>query len=77
MKFLNFCHRTMSDLEEWMKTHVKWVPKASYVDAGADPVFHCQVYKQECCTHVDGFLCKYEDCDIRLNYQGEKNGNTI
>ena len=63
----------MNDLEEWMKKHVKWVPKALYVD----PVFHCAVYKQEGCSHVDGFLCNYEDCDIRLKYQGVKNGNTI
>jgi hypothetical protein len=33
-----------------------------------DPVKHCLVYKQDGCCHVDGFLCDYNTCDIRLNW---------
>ena len=32
-----------------------------------DPVYHCDVYKTEGCSHVDGFLCDYEKCEIRLD----------
>ena len=36
-----------------------------------DPVKHCVVYKTEGCSHVDGMLCDYETCDIRLKYLEE------
>lgn len=34
-----------------------------------DPVKHCNVYKQFGCSHVDGYLCDFKDCDIRLNQE--------
>mgnify|MGYP003342533845 CR=1 FL=1 len=61
----------MTELEEWMKTHVKWVPKAFYID----PVYNCLVYKTEGCAHVDGFLCDYEKCEIRLDAIRKKSEN--
>jgi hypothetical protein len=39
----------------------------------SDPVRHCDVYKTEGCTHVDGFLCNMETCDILQKYRDEKN----
>jgi len=33
-----------------------------------DPVKHCDLYKNEGCAHVDGFLCDYETCEMRLEY---------
>ena len=33
-----------------------------------DPVKHCDLYKNEGCTHVDGFLCDYDTCTMRLDY---------
>lgn len=29
-----------------------------------DPVKNCEVYKEEGCTHVDGYLCNMDNCDI-------------
>jgi hypothetical protein len=37
-----------------------------------DPVKHCDLYKDEGCAHVDGFLCDYETCEMRLDYHTEK-----
>lgn len=31
-----------------------------------DPVKHCKVYKQFGCSHVDGMLCNYNTCDMRV-----------
>ena len=33
-----------------------------------DPVSGCPVYKNEGCSHVDGYLCDYPDCDIMKTY---------
>lgn len=36
-----------------------------------DPVKHCKVYKDKAngsCAHVDGPLCDFNTCSIRLNY---------
>ena len=41
-----------------------------------DPVFHCDVYKEKGCSHVDGFLCDFETCSMRLDYKKEKNDNS-
>ena len=34
----------------------------------ADPVFHCEFYKKNGCTHVDGYLCDMPSCEIRADY---------
>lgn len=33
-----------------------------------DPVKGCPVYKNEGCSHIDGYLCDYPDCDIMKKY---------
>lgn len=33
-----------------------------------DPVKYCGLYKYEGCSHVDGFLCDFETCSMRLDY---------
>lgn len=33
-----------------------------------DPVKYCQLYKDDGCSHVDGTLCDFNTCDMRLNY---------
>ena len=38
-----------------------------------DPVKHCDVYKEDGCAHVDGYLCDFETCDIRLEWAQKKN----
>jgi hypothetical protein len=38
-----------------------------------DPVKHCKLYSDEGCAHVDGFLCDYETCDMRIIYETAKN----
>ena len=38
----------------------------------SDPVRHCDVYKTEGCSHVDGFLCDMETCDILQKWKKDK-----
>ncbi len=38
-----------------------------------DPVRHCEVYRKEGCSHVDGYLCHMETCDILEKFLQEKN----
>ena len=33
-----------------------------------DPVTHCELYIKEGCSHVDGFLCDMDTCDIRQKF---------
>lgn len=35
-----------------------------------DPVKHCELYKDGGCSHVDGILCDFETCSMRLEYVG-------
>lgn len=37
-----------------------------------DPVRGCDVFKEEGCAHVDGFLCDYPDCEILRDYRACK-----
>lgn len=37
-----------------------------------DPVKQCPVYKDEGCTHVDGYLCDYPKCSIVEQYLDER-----
>jgi len=37
-----------------------------------DPVKRCEVYRGIGCTHVDGYLCDMETCDIRQKFLLEK-----
>lgn len=34
-----------------------------------DPLKHCDVYKKQGCTHVDGFLCDVRTCDILHDFR--------
>lgn len=38
----------------------------------SDPVRKCPVYKNEGCSHVDGLLCNFPNCDIYHDYMGDK-----
>lgn len=37
-----------------------------------DPVKNCEVHKEEGCTHVDGYLCEMETCDILENFRKKR-----
>ena len=39
--------------------------------AMTDPLYHCIVVKESGCAHVDGYLCDYNKCDMRLNRELE------
>lgn len=45
----------------------KWLFSLS-IDS-TDPVYHCSVFKNHGCSHVDGFLCNMETCDILKDYK--------
>jgi hypothetical protein len=34
-----------------------------------DPVKECKLYKDQSCSHVDGFLCQYNTCQMRKDYE--------
>ena len=36
-----------------------------------DPLYHCDLYKDKGCSHVDGFLCDYPKCCINIDYLDE------
>ena len=42
-----------------------------------DPVYKCDLYKDQGCSHVDGFLCDYPDCEMNRKYKIEKKCNAI
>ena len=33
-----------------------------------DPIIHCELYKYDGCAHVDGYLCDFETCKMRLEW---------
>lgn len=37
-----------------------------------DPCRDCELYKEEGCAHVDGYLCKVETCEILKMWLLEK-----
>ena len=41
-----------------------------------DPVYHCDVYKEKGCSHVDGLGCHLQDCNILDDYKIQKIINT-
>jgi hypothetical protein len=36
-----------------------------------DPLDYCDVYREQGCSHVDGFLCNMEHCEILAEYRGK------
>lgn len=36
-----------------------------------DPCKSCNLYKEQPCSHVDGFLCDFESCNMRINYDNK------
>ena len=37
-----------------------------------DPVNDCSLYKEEGCSHVDGFLCNFPECSMNKEYEKKK-----
>ena len=37
-----------------------------------DPVKSCNLYRNEGCSHVDGFLCNMETCSCKKRYDEEE-----
>jgi hypothetical protein len=36
-----------------------------------DPVQNCELYRDEGCSHVDGYLCDFPQCKMLRNYREE------
>ena len=47
----------------------KWWLKLN--DRSNDPVYSCEVYNSQGCSHVDGFLCDMATCDILKKHKLE------
>lgn len=52
-------------LKDWF---VKYFLKNFTTIYASDAVKHCALYKRNGCAHVDGILCNYEDCSMRLDF---------
>lgn len=33
-----------------------------------DPVYHCNLYIDKGCSHVDGMLCDFPNCSMNKDY---------
>ena len=42
-----------------------------------DPAYHCLVYREIGCAHVDGYLCDMETCDILRDYKCKIVGKSV
>lgn len=42
-----------------------------------DPVYNCEVYLEEGCAHVDGYLCDIKSCTIRFDWLEKKSNEDI
>jgi hypothetical protein len=42
-----------------------------------DPFYHCPVWKNEGCSHVDGLICDFPSCDIYREYMERKDSNFV
>ena len=40
-----------------------------------DPVYGCEVWLNEGCSHVDGLLCNYPECEILKQYRKDDTNN--
>lgn len=36
-----------------------------------DPVKYCNLYKEQGCSHVDGFLCDFNSCSMKQEYDNK------
>lgn len=61
MKKENLIVRMANRLKRW---YWRW--------RNSDPIKNCPVYKNEGCSHVDGLLCDFPNCDIYHDYMGHK-----
>ena len=56
------------------KIIIKRIKRFFFRLKNSDPLYHCLVWKNEGCSHVDGLLCDYPKCEMLKEYR--KNGNT-
>jgi len=41
----------------------------------SDPVEMCSIYKEQGCSHVDGLLCDFPECQMLKDYLKEKDSD--
>lgn len=54
-----------------LKIIIKRIKRFFFRFKNNDPLFNCEYHKQHGCVHVDGPLCDFPNCDIRLEYMGK------
>lgn len=55
-----------------MKKFFKAIKRFYYRWRNSDPVHHCTAYLDKGCSHVDGMLCDFPNCDIYKRHMGKK-----
>ena len=53
------------------KIIIKRIKRFFFRHKNNDPLFNCEYHKQHGCVHVDGPLCDFPNCDIRLEHVGK------
>ena len=51
---------------------IKALKRLYYRFRNKDPIWNCEVYKEEGCSFVDGILCDYPNCKLLHERLGHK-----
>lgn len=51
---------------------IKKLKRFFYKLKNNDPVYKCPIYKKEGCSHVDGLLCYFPNCNVVQQHLGDK-----
>ena len=51
---------------------LKRIKRLWYRWRNSDPAMRCPVYLNDDCSHVDGMLCNFPDCDTYHKYMGHE-----
>lgn len=54
-----------------MKKIINKIKRFYYRIINRDPLKKCTFHKEIGCSHVDGPLCDFPNCDIRLEHEGK------
>lgn len=46
---------------------IEWLKR--FFSRSGDPVHGCELYRNEGCSHVDGYLCDFPKCSILNDYR--------
>ena len=57
----------LAQIKQWILSIVIW----RFLDMFSrknDPLYSCELYKNEGCSHIDGMLCDFPECSMNKEY---------